>query len=252
MKIKIVDIIMKILIFLTIALWILAMVYPEWFKLFIEYIKIIIEWLWKWNYVIVFLSSLIEAFPVLWVVIPGQNILLIVWGFFWALGYTNLIYVMLFASLWAIIWNYIWYYLWKVYWDEFFKKYGLWFWIWLTEVKYLKKWIKKWWPTWIILWKFHSITRAFLPFIAWGMWMEKKSFFIFNIIWSVVRAIVLIVLWVIFASYYETIVDYAGYIFMWIMILSWLYIYRFKKKEFMEFMEEKSRELDEKMNTNKN
>lgn len=247
MKIKIVDIIMKILIFLTIALWILAMVYPEWFKIFIEYIKVIIESLWKWNYAIVFFSSLIEAFPVLGVVIPGQNILLIVGGFFWALGYSNLFYVIIFASIGAVIGNYVWYYLWKAYGDEFFKKYWLWFGIWLTEVKYLKKWIKKWGPSWIILWKFHSVTRAFLPFIAGWMWMEKKSFFIFNMLGSIIRACTLIILWVIFASYYKTIVDYAGYIFIWITILWWLYIYRFKKKEFMEFMEEKNRELDEKL-----
>lgn len=243
---KLIDYLMKFLIFLTIALWIISIVKPEWAKDFIDWIQSIIKVLWNWNYIIVFLSWLIESFPILWIVVPWQNVLLIVWGFVAKINEINLIYVICIASIWAIISNYIWYILGVYYWDSFFRKYGNWFGIWLTEVKYLKKWIKKWWPFWITLWKFHNLTRAFLPFIAWSMWMNSFSFFIYNCIWSIVRAVVIVLLWVLFANYYHTIIDYMAYILIWIMVITAIYIYLFKKKEFLEYMKEKNAELDEK------
>lgn len=245
MWVKIVDYLMKFIIFLTIALWIISIVKPELAKDFISWIETIVNILWNWNYVIVFLSWLIEWFPILWIVVPWQNILLIVGWFFAKTSQTNLVYVIFIASIWAIISNYLWYFLWKIYWDTFFKKYWNWFWIGLTEVKYLKKWIKKWGPAWIIFWKFHNLTRAFLPFIAWSMWMSNKSFFIYNILGSVIRAVVMIILWVIFASYYETIIDYMMYIMIWVTIIIAIYIYKFKKREFLDYMKEKNEELEE-------
>lgn len=233
-----------LLIILTIALAIISLVKKEWIEAFIEWMKIVVEWMWLWNYLIAGISSLIEAFPVLWVVVPGQNILLIVWGFFGNISNTNLIYVAIIASIWAIIWNYIWYALGAYYWDSFFKKYGYWFWIGLTEVKYIKKWIHKWWAWWIIIWKFHPMTRAFLPFIAWSMGMHSKKFMIYNTIWSIIRSIVIILLWVIFVEYYKIILEYIWFIMIWLIISIWFYIYKFKRKEFIQYIKEKNEEID--------
>jgi membrane protein DedA with SNARE-associated domain len=241
---KILDILMKILIAFTIILWILTLFKPELIKDFIEWIKSIIHLLGYWNYLIIFITSLIESFPVLGVVVPGQNILLIVWGFFSEISRENLYYVVAIASIWAILSNYIWYFLWIYYWEMFFKKYWLWFWIWQTEVKYLKKWVKKWWAWWIIVGKFHNLTRAFVPFIAGSMKMHHKSFFIYNIIGSTVRATTIVILWVVFAEYYETVIDYFWYIMMWILALSWIYIYKFKRPQFIEYMREKNEEIE--------
>jgi len=244
---KLVDISMKFLIFLTFWLALLALIKPELFIDFIKWVESIINTLGYWNYLIIFLSGLIEWFPVLWVVVPGQNILMIVWWFFWKISTLNLIYSIIVASIGAIISNWIGYLLWRAYWESFFKKYGLWFGIWETEVKYLKKWIKKWWASWIILWKFHNLARAFVPFIAWTMKMEKRVFWIYNIIGSILRAITIVILWVFFAEYYEQIVQYLGYILTWIMILTWLYIWKYKKKEFMKYMQEKNEEMERKI-----
>ncbi len=244
---KIVDIIMKILIIITIWLWLVALFNPWLIKDFIEWIRLIILTLWNWNYAILFITSIIESFPVLWVVVPGQNIILIVWWFFAEQSKETLTYVIIITSIWPIIWNYTWFMLWKIYWEKFFKNYWLWFGIWETEVKYLKKWIKKWWATGIIVWKFHNLTRAFVPFIAWTMGMKHKAFIIYNIIWSILRSIVIITLWVLFAKTYETIVDYLLYIMIWLFVLVALYIWRFKKKQFMVYLEEKNKELENKI-----
>ncbi len=234
-----------VLILLTITLAFIAVFKKEWIEAFIEWMKIIVEWIGYWNYVIWFSSSLIEAFPVIWVVIPWQNILLVVGWFFWAISYLNLIYLMIIASIWAILWNYIGYVLWKYYWDSFFTKYGNWFGIWLTEVKYLKKSIDKWWAWWIILWKFHPMTRAFLPFIAWSMWMKSIKFMIYNIIGSIIRSITIIWLGVIFVEYYEILLEHAWKIMIIIFWAIAFYIYKFKKKEFMQYLHEKNNELEQ-------
>jgi len=244
---KIVDFLIKFFIILSIVLSIVALVRPELIKDFLDWIKHIIHNLWDWNYLIIFLSSLIEWLPLLWIVVPWQNILLIVWGFFWEISRVNLIYVIIIASIWAILSNYLWYILWIYFWESFFKKYGLWIGIWETEVKYLKKWIQKWWAWWIIIWKFHNIARAFVPFIAWSMWMNKKTFIIYNIIWSILRAVTIVILWVVFAAYYETIIDYVWYIMTAILFLTWIYIYKFKSKEFKQYMQEKNAEIESKM-----
>lgn len=245
---KIIDILMKLLILLTFGLAILAVVKPEIFIDFIKWVEWLVWSLWYWNYFIIFLSGLIEWFPVLWVVVPGQNILMIVGWFFWKISSLNLVYSIIIASVWAIISNWIWYVLWRYYWESFFKKYWLWFWIWETEVKYLKKWIKKWWAYGIILWKFHNLARAFVPFIAGTMKMDKKIFWIYNIIGSIIRAVTIVFLWVFFAEHYEVIVEYLGYILTWIMILTWIYIWKFKKKEFIKYMHEKNEEIESKLN----
>lgn len=244
---KLLDILMKALIALTLVFALLTIFKPDIILSFIEWIKWIIVLIWYWNYVIIFLSWLIEGFPVLWVVVPWQNILMIVWWFFWNMSTLNLIYTIIIASVWAIISNWIWYILWRYYWENFFKKYWLWFWIGETEVKYLKKWIKKWWATWIILWKFHNLARAFVPFIAGTMKMDKKIFWIYNIIWSILRSVVIIFLWVFLAEYYEVILQYFWYILTWIMIIWWIFIWKYKKKEFLVYMEDKNREIESKM-----
>ncbi len=239
------QIINFLLIALTLILTLIAIFKKEWIETFIEWMKVIIGWMWGWNYVIAWISSLIEAFPVLWVVVPWQNILLIVWWFFWNISQYNLIYVAIVASVWAIIWNYIGYVLWKHYWDEFFKKYWNRFGIWLTEVKYIKKWIHKWWAWWIILGKFHPMTRAFLPFIAWSMGMKSKKFMLYNIVWSIVRSTTIILLWVIFVEYYKTILEYIWTIMMIVFVWVWIYVYKYKRKEFLQYMKEKNEELEE-------
>ena len=220
-----------LLIWLTIILLLISIFKKEWIETFIEWMKIVIWWLWLWNYLIAWTSSLVESLPVLWVMVPWQNILLIVWWFFWNINNSNLIYVIICASIWAIIWNYVWYILWKIFWDTFFKKYWNRFWIWLTEVRYIKIWINKWWAWWIILWKFHPMTRAFLPFIAWSMWMKNTKFALYNIIWSIVRATTIILLWVVFVEYYKIILDYIWTISFIVIICIWIYVYIYKRKE---------------------
>lgn len=240
-----IQIINIILIILSFALLFISIFKKEWFELFIEWMKVVIQGLGFWNYLILFSSSLIEAFPVLWVILPWQNILLIVGWFFWHNNYTNLIYVILVASFWAIIGNYIWFILGKHYGDHFFDKYGIWIGIGKTEVKYLKKWIDKWWAWWITVGKFHPMTRSFLPFIAGSMGMKSWKFMLYNAIGSFIRATTIILLWVVFVQYYKILLEYSGTISLVVFGLIGAYIYQYKRAAFKKYWEEKNAEMEE-------
>lgn len=239
---------MKILNFLLIwasfILFFIAIFKKEWFELFVEWMKVWIGWLGSWNYLIVFSSALIEAFPVLGILVPGQNILLIVGGFFGNISKENLIYVTMIASIWAICGNYIWFILGKYFGEWFFEKYWLWFGIGKTEVRYLEKWIEKWGPLGITFGKFHPMTRAFLPFIAWSAKMKSKTFMIYNAIGSITWATTMIVFWVVFVEYYQFFIEYAGTISLVILLLVGLYIYFFQKAAFLKYLQEKNQELE--------
>jgi len=247
----IINIINIFFIVLSLVLALIAIFKKEWFIAFIEWMEVLIEWWWSWNYLIAFLSSLLEAFPVLWLVLPWQNIMLVVGWFFWNISNFNLFLIIIVAIFWALMWNYIWYLLWVRYWDAFFKKYWIWFGIWQTEVKYLKKWIDKWWAWWITLGKFHPMTRSFLPFIAWSMGMKSGKFMLYNALWSIIRATTIILLWVVFVAYYEFLVEHSWKISIIILSLVWFYIYKYKRKEFKKYWEEKSAEIEEMANRKK-
>ncbi|MCD5385055.1 VTT domain-containing protein [Candidatus Gracilibacteria bacterium] len=233
-----------LLIGLTIVLALISIFKKEWIEQFIEWMKILIEGMGMWNYLIAGTSSLIESFPVLGIVVPGQNILLIVGGFFGNINKLYLMYIIAVAIIGAIVGNWIGYILGKIYGDSFFKKYGNWFGIGTTEVKYLKKGIHKWGAWGIIVGKFHPMTRAFLPFIAGSMGMATTKFMIYNIIGSIIRAITIILLGVLFVEYYKIILEYAGTIILIIFGLIGIYIYKYKRKEFNQYIQEKNKELE--------
>ena len=67
---------------LTIVLIFVAIFKPELFVQFIEWMKGVVETLGKWNYLLAFVSAFVESFPVIGVSVPGQNIMLLVGGFF--------------------------------------------------------------------------------------------------------------------------------------------------------------------------
>lgn len=238
------NIINFIFAWLIIALAFISIFNKELIFKILEWLEELVQYIWDWNFLVAFSSSLIETFPVLGVLIPGQNVILLVAIFFAKTSTFNLIWIYIVAIVWAIIWNYLWYILGKHYWDSFFKKYWLWFWLGLTEVKYLKKWINKWGPIGITFAKFHNVTRAFLPFIAWSMGMKKTSFMIYNVIGSVLRAITMVTLWVIFGKHYEVIISNFWKIVTIIMLWLIAYLYFFKRDFIKQYIKDKSEELD--------
>ncbi|MCD5382607.1 DedA family protein [Candidatus Gracilibacteria bacterium] len=234
-----------LLILLTIFLTFVALFKKERIENFIEGLKVQVEHLGMWNYVIAGSSAGIENIPVLGNMLPGQNILLLVGGFFGNVSVENVIYLIVIATIGGIIGNFIGFFLGKEYGEEFFKKYGIWIGIGKTEVKYLEKGIHKWGAWGIIIGKFHPITRAFLPFIAGSMKMTSAKFIIYNAIASFVYALVIVGIGVLFVQHYKVILDYLGHIMLGIIIIAGLYIYFYKREAFNKYMKEKNLEMME-------
>jgi len=202
--------------------------------------------LWKWNYLLAFISALAESLPIVWTIIPGQLVMLSVWGFYGWTGIPQFFWVLIFAILWSVISNAIWYFLWKYYWESFFNNYWAWVWIEKTELKYLKKWVNTWWAWGIILSKFHPHFRAFLPFIAGSMWFKQTRFWIYNIIASTLWAATFITIGIFFAEYYETILKYLWWVFTGILVSVFAYYWFFKKEKLLEYWKEKNLEMQNK------
>lgn len=231
---------------LMFAFIILSIFNPDVLLPVIEWIKSQVESLGKWNYILAFASALLESLPIVWTIIPGQAILLSVWWFYGALGYTQFIWVLLSAIWGSIVSNAVGYFLWKKYGEDFFKRYGMWVGIEQTELKYLKKWVETWGPWGIILSKFHSHARAFLPFIAGSMGFSSKKFWIYNIIASTLWAMTFVSIGVFFAEYYEVIIKYIWHIMLGIMWTLFIYLWLYKKESLVSYWQEKNKEMEEK------
>jgi len=238
-----------------IILWLLAvmmifllvtLVRPSILEPIIEWIKLWIESLWKWNYLLAFISALAESLPIIGTIIPWQVVMLSVGGFYGGTWLMQFLGVLWFAILWSVISNAIGYFLWKYYGEDFFKTYWVWVGIEQTELKYLKKWVNTWGAWGIILSKFHPHFRAFLPFIAWSMWFKQTKFWIYNILASSLWAITFVTIGIFFAEYYEVILKYIGWIFTGILVSVWLYFWNFKREALTLYWQEKNREMEAK------
>ncbi len=224
----------------------IAIFKPSWIELFIGWMEKQIHGLGNWNYLIAFTSSIVESFPVIGVLVPGQQIMLLVGGFFGKLGGLQLSYMIIFAIIGALIGNAIGYFLGKWYGHDFLERYGDWFGLGRTELKYLRKQIEKNGAWFIIFGKFHNFTRAFIPFIAGSMGMHTGKFWLYNIIGSVLWAGTIITLGVAFVTYYKVILAYFSYILMGLMFSVILYIFFFKKEAFVTYIKEKEKEIEDK------
>lgn len=220
---------------------------PEWIEIFIGWMEAQIQMLGNWNYGIAFTSSIVESFPAIGVLVPGQNIMLLVGGFFGKQGNIELTWMIGIAIIGAMIGNALGYFLGKWYGEDFLLKYGDWFGLGRTELKYLSKQIEKNGAWFIIFGKFHGFTRAFVPFIAGSMGMHTRKFWLYNIIGSVLWATTIIILGVAFVTYYKIILAYISYVLVGILAVAVLYIAIFKREAFRAYLREKEQEMEEKL-----
>ncbi len=228
---------------LFIGILILALVHPSLFKEFLGWIGHIVGQIGFWNYGLVALSGIAESLPIIGVIFPGQNIVIIVGSFFWKHHIYGLIAV---ATAGVYIWHQIGYWLWEKYGIQLIEEYGPSVGFWKTEARYLEEQIQKRWGIFMVFGTFHNITRAFVPFIAGSMKMDKKRFALYNFIGSLLWAVVIIVVGVMFGHYYDIILKKLPWILGGLMVVIIGYILLFKKKEFMKYLEEKEAENLEK------
>lgn len=198
------------------------------------------ERLGHWNFLIVLGTSFIESFPVLGVLIPGQQIMLVAGGFY---GQSSFAFAVIGACIGAILGNWVGYLLGVRYGRVFLDTYGDVFALGRTEQKILAKKIDQNGAAFIIFGKFHNFTRAFIPFLSGAFAMKHSSFWLYNIIGSIIWSFAILSLGVFFTTYIDIVLDWVSWFFLGVLVLVMGYVAIFKRREFMEYLHEKEKEL---------
>jgi membrane-associated protein len=232
---------------LSVILLILSFARPDLIKDAIKWIGDLILILGNWNYLIAFASACIESLPIIGTAVPGMNIMILVGGFW---GKSHIVLTIFLASLGAMIGNYIWYWIGKWYGHEIIEKYGDYIWLGKTEQKILSGQIEKNWFWYIVLGKFHNFTRSFVPFIAGASGMQERKFWLYNTIWSIIWATSINLLGIFFIDQYEAILDNLGKIMLVIISAVFAYFWFFRRDSLKQYMQNKQREIEEKMEKN--
>ena len=211
---------------LSIVLVIVSLIKPDWIKFGIEWIGELIKTLGNWNYLIAFTSACIESLPIIGTAVPGMNVMILVWGFWWK---SHIILTILLASIGAMIGNYLGYWIGKWYGHEIIEKYG----------------------EYIVLGKFHNFTRSFVPFIAWASGMWEKNFWSYNIVGSIIWAVSVNLLGIFFIDQYESILDNLGKIMLGILVIVFGYFWFYKKETLKQYIRDKQNEIERKIENQK-
>jgi membrane protein DedA with SNARE-associated domain len=143
--------------------------------------------------------------------------------------------------------NYLGYWIGKWYGHEIIERYGDYIGLGKTEQRILERQIAKNGFWYIVLGKFHNFTRAFIPFIAGASRMRERAFWTYNIIGSIFWAISINLLGIFFIDRYETILDHIGKIMLMVLGGVFAYFFFFKKETMKQYMQDKQREIEEKM-----
>ncbi len=216
---------------------------PDIISWLIEYLKQAVLSLGWRNRLILALSTFGESIPVLWSLLPGQTIILIVG---WVLGGINFLLVLVVVIAFTLAGNVVGFLLGKKYGKILIDKYGHLIGIWETELKYLKKWTDKYGPYIIVFGKFHGNLRSFIPFAVGMGEFPLNNFILRNIVASVLRATVMLVLGVFLTQYYEIFFKYLSWGFLALFVGLWIWIWRRKPDFFKTYIQEKEKELSSK------
>lgn len=82
-----------------------------------------------------------------------------------------------------------------------------------------------------------------MPFLAGTFDMHSSKFWRYNVIGSIIWSFAMLTLGVFFTRYITVVLDSISWIFLGILIAIGIYISVFKRKEFMEYLHEKEKEL---------
>lgn len=216
---------------------------PDWIVAFLDWIKLTVQALGAWNYLVAFLAASLESFPFIGTFLPGQQIMLIVGGFF---GADNLFPTMLVSAVGACLGNAAGFFLGRAYGHELLERFGDAVGLGRTERAYMEKGIQSEGGWFIVLGKFHNFARSFVPFIAGAARMETTRFWVWNIIGSIIWSVCILLLGVVFATYYATITQYIGYGFLVILIAIFGYFWVFRREALTAYWQAKQAEIEAK------
>ena len=134
------------------------------------------------SYWIVFFAALLETIIIIGLFLPGSTVVLIL-GAFSAKGYASIQFLFIFATLGAILGDNINYYIGKKYGSKWLKN-GFWI---LNEKHFLKaqKFFDKHGSKSVFFGRFVPSIKEIVPLIAGILEMNKKKFFLWNVLGAI-------------------------------------------------------------------
>ena len=182
----------------------------------------------QWWYWIVFLASILEAFPIFGTFIPGHTIV-ILWGFLAKLGILDLWDILIISALWAILGDFIGYFIGKRYGHNFIVKY--WKYVFFKEAYFekTKQLITRHAGKTIIIGRFNPVIRALVPFVAGSLEIHLPKFSLYNVIGGISWATSSVLIGFVFGQSYEIVAKYIGRFVSVALIVSIIlvFLYRF-------------------------
>ncbi len=162
-----------------------------------------------WGYLIIFISAIIEALPVLGTFFPGHTIV-VLGGFFANLEILRLDGVILTAAAGAMVGDLIGYIIGRKYGQDFVARYGKYFFLHQDKFEATKKLVHEHAGKTLILGRFSPLTRAFAPMVAGISRVKILKFIIYDIIGGLAWAVSSVLLGYIFGQGFETASKYFG------------------------------------------
>lgn len=179
-----------------------------------------------WGYWIIFVSAAAETFPFFGLFIPGQTIV-ILGGFFAKIGALKVGGVMLVSAVGSIVGDIIGYVLGRKYGHSFISKYGKYFFFKKDRYEKTMELMREHTGKTLLIGRFHSLTRAFVPFVA-GMTKVRFSKFLFYIIVGGISwAASFVLIGFFFGKSYEIASKYMNGIILAVIAVTVLLIYIF-------------------------
>jgi membrane-associated protein len=162
-----------------------------------------------WGYLIIFVSAIAEALPVIGAFFPGQ-VAVLLGGFFAQLGLLRLEAVIFVAASGAIVGDFVGYITGRKYGHDFIVRYGKY--IFFNQEKYEKtrKLVNEHAGKALIIGRFSPFIRALAPFIAGISQVKITRFIIYDIIGGIVWAAVSVMLGYIFGQGFASFSKYFG------------------------------------------
>ena len=205
-----------LLIVVSVWLTIAVIVKPTLLTMTIEWLNGVIEFLWWKNYALIAGIWFLESIPFINIALPWQTFMILI---AWFVAQSNPIITVLVVVLVCILWDTVAYQLWKYKWESILHHYWPVFWLteeWIVKLKKMTHEHAHWA---LFASKWNSYTRGMLPFIAGSSHMKFRDFMIYNILWSIVYGVVIVVLSSLFIGHYEKVIPYIRWIGLGVIII---------------------------------
>lgn len=232
-----------LLVLLTLAALVVALAKPSWVEAAVEWAGTVVRGLGNWNYLVLLATAAVESFPFLGTAVPGQNVMIVTAGFF-APG--DIAGSVACAAVGACLGNWLGFALGRAWGPQLVEKYGHWFGLGETEIRWLRKGLETKGFWFVALGKFHNFFRSFVPFVAGTAGMKPRSFWLYNIVGSVLWAGAMVAVGVWAVANYQLFLRYFQYVVLAVLLGYAAYAWFFRREQVKKYWAEKVAEVETK------